>query len=85
MEPDSFPLLLMFPLCSRAPMTRGDILRYSIAFALRRASKVVRGLRQGLSEDERYAVADHVVSQLKERGDPWDLEDDAKPGRGPST
>ena len=68
-----------------APMTRGDILRYSIAFALRRAAKVVRGLRQGLSEDERYAVADHVVAQLRERGDPWGLNDEAKPGRGPAT
>ncbi len=42
-------------------MTRGEILRYSLAYALRRASKVVRGLRQSLSEAERYAVADHVV------------------------
>jgi hypothetical protein len=67
------------------PMTRGDILRYSLAFALRRASKVIRGLRQGLSEDERYAVADHVVSQLKERGDPWGLHQEAKPGRGRTT
>ena len=66
-------------------MTRGDVLRYSIAFALRRAARMVRGLRQGLSEDERYAVADHVVSQLKERGDPWHLEDEAKPVRGPTT
>jgi hypothetical protein len=66
-------------------MTRGDILRYSLAFALRRASKVVRGLRQGLSEDERCAVADHVVAQLKERGDPWGLEDEARPKRGPTT
>ena len=32
--------------------------------------KIVRDLRQGLSQDERYAVADHVVSQLEERGDP---------------
>lgn len=66
-------------------MTRGDILRYSLAFALGRAVKIVRGLRQGLSEAERYAVADHVVSQLKERGDPWGLEEEAKPARGPST
>jgi hypothetical protein len=66
-------------------MTRGDILRYSIAFALSRASKIVRGLRLGLSEDERYAVAQHVVAELKERGDPWHLEDEAKPARGPST
>jgi len=68
-----------------ASVTRGDILRYSIAFALCRAAKIVRGLRQGLSEDERYAVADHVVAQLKERGDPWGLDDEAKPKRGPST
>jgi hypothetical protein len=46
---------------------------------------IVRGLRQGLSEDDRYAVADHVVSQLKERGDPWCLDDEAKPKRGPTT
>jgi hypothetical protein len=42
-----------------------------------------RGLRQG--EDERYAVADHVVGQLKERGDPWRLDDEAKIGSGPTT
>jgi len=52
---------------------------------LRRAAKIVRGLGQGLSEDERYAVADHVVAQLKGRGDPWGLDDEAKPKRGPST
>ena len=66
-------------------MTRGDTLRYNLAFALGRASKIVRGLRQGLSEDERYAVADHVVAQLKERGDPWGLNDEATPARGPTT
>ena len=38
----------------------------SRAFALRRARKVVRGLKEGLSESERYAVADHAVAQLKE-------------------
>jgi hypothetical protein len=47
------------------------VLRCRIAFALRRATEiVVGGLRQGLNEGERYAVADHVVRQLKERGDP---------------
>ena len=40
--------------------------------------KIVRGLRQDLSQDERYAVADHVVSQLEERGDPWGLDEEAK-------
>jgi hypothetical protein len=54
-------------------MTRGDVLKHSIAFALRRAWKIVRGLKDGLTEHERYAVADHVVRQLKERGDPWEL------------
>jgi hypothetical protein len=39
-------------------MNRGEVLRYRIAFALGGASKIVRGLRQGLSEGERYAVAD---------------------------
>ena len=52
-------------------MTKGDVLRYAIAFALRRSRKIVRGLKQGLTEEERYAVADHAVAQLKERGDPW--------------
>jgi hypothetical protein len=66
-------------------MTRGDVLRYRIAFALSRAVKIVRGLRQGVTEDERYAVADHVVAQLKEHGDPWQLSEEAKPRPGHST
>ena len=65
------------------------MVEYAIAFALRRASKVVRGFEQGLTETEgyalpppppcvgqarlteteRYAVADHIVCQLTERGD----------------
>ena len=55
-------------------MTRGDNLRYSIAFALRRACKIIRGLKEGLCEEERYAVADHVVRQLKERD--WRLDEE---------
>jgi hypothetical protein len=46
-------------------MTRGNLLRYAIAFALMRARKIVRGLKEGLTEAERYAVADQVISQLK--------------------
>jgi hypothetical protein len=53
--------------------TRADMLRFAIAFALRRARKVVRGLRQGLSEEERFLVADDVVHQLQQHGDPWAL------------
>jgi hypothetical protein len=66
-------------------MTRGDVLRYAVAFALRRARKIVRGLNEAMTEDERYAVADHVVSQLKEHGDPWNLSEEARPKGGPTT
>ena len=45
--------------------------RYGTAFALSRAVKVGHGLREGLTEAERCAVADHVVAQPRERGDPW--------------
>ena len=55
-------------------MTKGEILRYAIAFALRRSRKIIRGLKEGLTEEERFAVADHAVVQLKERGDPWRLK-----------
>jgi hypothetical protein len=66
-------------------MTKGDILRYATAFALIPARKVVRGLKQELTDEDRFAVADHVVSQLKAHGDPWHLSDEAKPGRAPPT
>ena len=66
-------------------MTRGDVLRYAIAFALRRARKIIRGLTDGLTEEERYAVADHVVAQLRERGDPWRLNEEARSADPPST
>jgi hypothetical protein len=66
-------------------MTRGEILRHAIAFALRPARKIVRGLKEGLTEAVRFAVADHVVAQLKERGDPWDLNEQAKPAVPHST
>jgi hypothetical protein len=55
--------------------TRGDALRFAIAYALIRARKVVRGLRQGLSEDERFAVADRTIDELKRYGDPWRLDE----------
>jgi len=66
-------------------MTRGDVLRYAIAYALMRARKIVRGLKNGLTEEKGYAVADHVVEQLKQRGDPWHLNDEAKRGSAPTT
>jgi hypothetical protein len=66
-------------------VTRGDVLRDRIAFALSRAAKIVRGLRQALTEAERYAVADHVVEQLNQRGDPWRLSEDAPTNNGMPT
>jgi hypothetical protein len=79
---------MLFSLCSHYTMrTRGDMLRFAIAFALRRARKLVRGLRQGLSEDERYLVADDVVHRLQQHGDPWRLSEEMPPttGKGYST
>jgi hypothetical protein len=37
--------------------TRWDMLSFAIAFALMGARKLVRGLRQELTEEERYRVA----------------------------
>ena len=61
------------------------MLRYAIAFALWRARKIIRGLKDGLTEEERYSVADHVVAQLKDRGDPWRLNEEARAAEPPST
>ncbi len=63
------------------------MLRFAIAFALRRPGKLARGLRQGLSEEERFRVADDVVNRLQENGDPWQLSEDLPDvtGKGLST
>jgi len=62
------------------------MLRFAIAYALIRARKLVRGLRQGLSEEERYAVADDVVHRLQQHGDPWRLSEELPDGiKGHST
>ena len=55
----------------RAMRSRADVLRFAIASALMKALKIAWGLRQGLTERERYAVADDVVRRLQERGDFW--------------
>lgn len=54
---------------------RGDLLRFSIAYALMRAREVVRGLRQGLTEQERYEVADAAARYIEAHGDPWRLSE----------
>jgi hypothetical protein len=68
----------------KSGMTRGEVLRYAIAFALRRARKIIRALKEGLTEEERFAVADQLVRQLK-RGDPWRLNEEAPAAKPPST
>jgi hypothetical protein len=55
------------------------------SFALRRSRKIIRGLKEGLTEEERFAVADHTVAQLKQRGDPWRLNEEAPAAKLPST
>jgi hypothetical protein len=59
--------------------TRGDRLAFAISFALIRAVKVVRGLTQGLTNDERHAVADDAVQEMKKYGDPWRLSEELPP------
>ena len=77
----------MFFFCSSMPYmrTRGDMLRFAVAFALRGARKLVRGLRHELNEAERFRVADDVVHQLQQHGDPWRLKDEPPPSKGHST
>jgi hypothetical protein len=62
------------------------MLSFAIAFALRGARKLVRGLREALTEEERYRLADDVVRRLREHGDSWRLSEDLPPpGKGHST
>jgi hypothetical protein len=66
--------------------TRGDLLSFAIAFALRGARKLVHGFRTELTEEERYRVAYDVVHQLKQHGDPWRLSEElSPPSKGHST
>ena len=52
-------------------MTKGEALTYAIAFALMRSRKIIRGLKEGLTEEERYAVAEGARRSVasKRRGD----------------
>lgn len=63
------------------------MLRFAIANALRGARTPVRGLRQSMSEEERFRVADDVVDRLQKHGDPWRLSEDLPnvTGKGYST
>jgi len=48
-------------------ITRGDLLRHSISYALIRARKVIRGPSQSLTKEERSAVAEAAVDELRRR------------------
>jgi hypothetical protein len=64
--------------------TRSDLLRIELIFALAKAVKIVRGLRQALTREEREAAADHVVRQIAAKPyDPWKLNEELPP-RGPA-
>jgi hypothetical protein len=63
----------------RERKTRGDLLFFAISFALNGAVKVIRGLRHGLTDEERDAVADRAVLEMKKHGDPWRLNEDLPP------
>lgn len=63
----------------RAMRTGGQVLADAVSFALIRARKIVRGLKQGLTDQDRRAVADDAVRELKKYGDPWRLNEDWTP------
>jgi hypothetical protein len=60
--------------------TRGDMLSLHLMMALSGAVKIVRGLRKGLSCEEREAVADDTVRRIAAlREDPWGLNEELPP------
>ena len=54
-------------------MTKAEVLRYAL-LRTEALPQDIRGLKEGLTEEERYVVADHAVAQPKERGDPVAIE-----------
>jgi hypothetical protein len=60
----------------REMKTRGDLLSFAISFALIGARTMVRGFWRGLTDEERYAVADRAVLEMKKHGDPWNLNEE---------
>ena len=55
------------------PYTRGEMLRFAVAFALRRLK--IHGRKGVMTEQQRYEAGDLVVSELKRHGDPWQLDE----------
>lgn len=55
--------------------TKGDVLRFAIAFALMKV-RVAR-FKLGLSESQRYEVADNTIRRILETGQWKELNEDA--------
>jgi hypothetical protein len=80
----------MFSFCSNAYPRRYAAVCDCVcaeAGAKARARKLVRGLRQALTEDERFQIAHDVVHQLRQHGDPWALSQElpSRTGKAHST
>jgi len=56
------------------PYKRGEMLRFAVAFALRRLK--IHGRKGAMTEAQRYEAGDLVVRELKRYGDPWKLDQD---------
>ena len=54
--------------------TRAEMLAFALSLALSRLR--IRSMRRLLTEDDRRAIAQDVVRQLREFGDPWELSRD---------
>jgi hypothetical protein len=57
--------------------TKGDVLRFAIAFALMKV-RVAR-FKLGLSESQRYEVAENAVRKILETGQWRELNEEIKP------
>ena len=55
------------------PRTRGELLRFTVAFVLRKLK--IQGRKGALTEGQRYEIGDHVVYEMKRYGDPWGLNE----------
>ena len=56
-------------------MKRGEVLKFAIAFALRKVK--IHGRKGVITEDQRFEIAEHVVRNLtNDAGDPWKLKEE---------
>lgn len=56
-------------------ITRGEVLKSAIAYALRKVK--IHGRKGVITEDQRYEIAEYAVRNLTNNaGDPWKLRDE---------